>query len=488
MSLTNLPEIVLDNVLERLNQSDLLSLSSTCKALHVDANRHLYRLPDDYVLRQLRYRSGMTILEYCLSLNPFNAQFVRFYQVTSISALKELASTIPLRLTEMEIGGGWFKRNLVPKDWEDFVSTMHPETYIACLKFQQDMAGLVLNSGAILPHLNVFQGLVRVELGSFYRRDDLSNIFDRINCPQLRHIKLYLGNVDWHVLPGDNLPNIETLRFEFFDGDNPLDNLMDSSTWTFVNMAKTRGIYLQIQMQSKTDRVVSFFRTTHKFAAGSELQSVLRWLVKGEHYFQTKIDGQAAFGIDIRDLKPTERDFTLQTLQNCQPQPNSYKLNVFRGDVTLAFLPKSLSQLQIAIMDEVVPQFIPTLLRSLPALTVFTIDEYGVRKASDPETLVGSSLIPYTYSIPWAPDEVDDLDQGSHQFLTFRDGNSYWRYMGWNYTEIVYEEIPDDICVGTSGLLREIKGWFTMNMSIPHIEYRVWSGYPWKFVFTESDI
>jgi hypothetical protein len=97
-------------------------------------------------------------------------------------------------------------------------------------------------------------------------------------------------------------------------------------------------------------------------------------------------------------------------------------------------------------------------------------------------------LIPYTYSIPWAPDEVDDLDQGSHQFLIFRDGKGYWRYMCRDYIETVYEAIPDDICVGTAGLLREIKGWFTMNMSTKHIEYRVWSGYPWKFVFTESDI
>jgi hypothetical protein len=135
---------------------------------------------------------------------------------------------------------------------------------------------------------------------------------------------------------------------------------------------------------------VSFLFAEQRINSPTERNS--NQLVKGEHHFQTQIDGQSTFDIDIRDLLPSERDFTLQALRNCRPQPNGYKLSVFRGDITLAFLPKNLSGLQIAIMDEVVPRFIPTLLGSLRALTAFTIHEYGVWEEWDPyETLIRAS-------------------------------------------------------------------------------------------------
>ena len=45
MSLSALPFIVLDTVLSKLDLRSLIALSSTCKHLHVQANKILYRAP-----------------------------------------------------------------------------------------------------------------------------------------------------------------------------------------------------------------------------------------------------------------------------------------------------------------------------------------------------------------------------------------------------------------------------------------------------------
>ena len=480
-SLDALPYIVLDNILGRLDNQSLVSCSKTCHVLYTFAKPHLYSIPVDYRLEGFVDIYWLTPLEYSLSRNPYNARYVRFYQSTSISLLGELASVTPLWLDELELYHGLYENRHIAEEWKNFISSMHLKPYINCIKFQSSMGDTAIDSGSILESLNVFHDLVRLELGSMYGHTNLRKIFDIINCPQLKYIKVCLDNdADWHVLPSHNLPNIESLRFELC---MELLERNDDATWKFLKSAEERGIYIQIQEDTDLDWVVTFFKTVHKFAQPTDLQPIIRWLAKGEHHFQTQIDRKSIFEIDLRDLSAGERDLTLEALQNFQPQPDGYKLSIFRDDNTLPS-PQKVSRLEISLIDsDIRSDFIPTFLGSSSGLSIFTVHEYGV--LSNPHTLVRPSLTPFTYTIPlceWLDEEEEgDFEQGFHEIVIGRNGQVHCRYSN----DDGDDEDIEDVDAGMLKLVGEVKGWFKENMSIQEIKYIIWSGNPWGFRFMD---
>ena len=103
---------------------NLVSLSSSCKLLHLPANRTLCNISDkvpsigshwpDRISEKLFVK-----LEKCLSINRENVIYLRRYVSSNISFLKSLWEEVPLRLIQLRLydecvkGRGLEKRILV---------------------------------------------------------------------------------------------------------------------------------------------------------------------------------------------------------------------------------------------------------------------------------------------------------------------------------------------------------------------------------------
>ncbi len=318
MTLTTLPYLVLDDIFQRLSKQSLLALSSTCQYLHLPANKCLY---NDLEIVGWANGERKKLLEVSLDINPANVQFARVYTATSFDGVKRLLSKTPLRLKKLIIEFEKWDGKISATAWRELFSSIHPDTWIHAVKGFG--TAFWAKPGAVLSQLYHVSGLVHLDLDLDREKVQLKHLLGQINCPQLKHINLRNVAVNWHVVPDSNLQNLRSMRFDFNSRqryENPLDKIMQRSTYEYIKVLMAKGIFLQITKWRHHDCVFSFFRTVHQFATETELQSIIPWIVDGERYFQTNIGGQLGYCIDIRDLPPTHRNITFQYLQNL-PQP-----------------------------------------------------------------------------------------------------------------------------------------------------------------------
>ena len=100
MSLSTLPLLVMDQILDLLEFPDYRNLSRTCRSLHGPANRYLFRKPyasckDD----KLHYR----VKKLHLRLTSINATYLREFKVYKPTKFLSIWKTTPLILNQLDI-------------------------------------------------------------------------------------------------------------------------------------------------------------------------------------------------------------------------------------------------------------------------------------------------------------------------------------------------------------------------------------------------
>jgi hypothetical protein len=126
------------------------------------------------------------------------------------------------------------------------------------------------------------------------------------------------------------------------------------------------------------------------------------------------------------------------------------------------------------------------LIRSLPSLTSLVVNVYG-RKSH--HTLTSFQLCTQAnYSIAISESHDDQTLPYSHDFLLKRDEEVRWQFNTFLSGASSYKKVPKKHNIGTSKLLEEVKRWFQWNSSIMEIEYRIWTGYPYRFAFDRLEL
>lgn len=469
MSLPALPDLVLDNILQRLDLQSHLSLSSTCRSLHIPANRHLFGYID-YDKKWIV--SQTTSLDHCLHLNPANAQFLRDYSVISIDGIKRLWTNTPPRLQRLSIT--YYEYNIVTNEsWNNLISSIPPEMLIPEWKLA---GGLVIESGRVLlSRLSALQGLVRLELNLDDSTIDLQGLLDQLDCPQLTDITLNTSTKNWHVLPNNNLPNLQSLQLLLYE-EKSLRCIMEPTTWTYLKAMMIKGIFFKVKRQSWPDGVLSFFRTVHMFASAEEIHSVLLWLIQGERHFQRRND---IYAVDIRDLPPTRRNLTLQAAQDL-PQ-HGFRISIYASDSKHSggIFPNTTSHLDLFVQENISPNFIPILIRSTRALRSLIVNVCALRSIST--TFPSHTCTHAHYSFP---ESAKDHVVSSFDFSFSRGGEVLWRD---RYMQRPYKQIPEKFKTGISQLCTEVKGWFNLNATLKRIGFNVWDPYMWSHIVNADD-
>jgi hypothetical protein len=380
--LETLPELVLDEILLKLDKKEYRALSQTCTTLHYPANRYLYQCGIEGIFCDDKRR----LLERSLRLNPANGEFLKVFTSFKMNGLKEIWSRTPLRLRKLKIEFCVNKKTSAPDSSIDLFSSMHQDTWIEELEFGEDSVELEMDTH-LLQQLCVLPGVERLALDMSHIKSasELQRVLDDIDCPRLKHLSLTLGNEEWHVLPGNNLPKLESLSIECHDeeGFGPLYNIRNRKAWTYLKALIARKIAFRVDIHTFTDEINSFFRTAYRFGSGDELKTVIEALIRWEHYFQTVINKAARYDIDIRDLPQANRNSTLE-FANDIPQPYGFKISVWQSDETDEALLDILQVTPVAHLDitmrgNLSQGFIPDVICGSHSLSSLAVNIYADR-------------------------------------------------------------------------------------------------------------
>ena len=140
MNLSTLPLVVLDTLLPELDLECLVALSSTCRSLHAEGNRVLYREPAFRWLSCNPFQfpdahahdSPTDILERSLSKYSANTLFLKAHRSHDVKLLQEIWSRSRLTLTWLEICSIWFASSNA-QEVVECIDSKHRDTYVKAI-------------------------------------------------------------------------------------------------------------------------------------------------------------------------------------------------------------------------------------------------------------------------------------------------------------------------------------------------------------------
>jgi hypothetical protein len=387
MSLSTLPVVVLDTLLLKLDLASLIALSSTCRTLHVESNRVIYRQPAFQWLRcgSLQHtfdvHDGHTArLEQSLSQNPFNAQFLQKHRSLNVKLLKAIWSDSPLQLSQLHITSQWFSSSC-GQEVVECVNSKHKDINVREIFVNGPQDG---RFRGLLDMLHTFQGLEVLHIHcafswGYYISPDA--LITQLNSPQLK--QLHLSSSDLVIALGDILPNLKVLTMNqydipYFNGDEARYYSSDEK-WARLQALMNREIYFAITIglyHSLTTLTLLPF--VFRYAELNRLNPdpMVKWLLNSQRFLQKNRQ------LRICELPPRYRNNTLKILKCLNFEEDlklAMTLDTFDTPTLADILPNTVSYLDIFVPEDiqVEPAIVPELVRSLRRLRTISIHLSG---------------------------------------------------------------------------------------------------------------
>jgi hypothetical protein len=301
LSVLDLPDLVLDNVLRYVDYSAYLPLCLTCKALHWPAKEMLYRFSaytknrgpeieffhEDKVLLFEKLRGERSLCEKLFQEETRTyARYIRYYSARDPESCKKILQRVPMYLYRLIL-------EVDPKYWMTMpIVSVHPSMVVeeldilpvSCSDYAQHLH---------VPNLTLFHGLVSLKIGPVggWKRESQITL-NRLCCPQLKRLELGAEVDDWKVIVGNNLPHLESIRFTIRTNSalwhkRLIDQLPQLESWLYLQRYVERGLYVRIADRGDRDEepTFRFLNVALLFASETEVRQVYDWLLRGAKYF-----------------------------------------------------------------------------------------------------------------------------------------------------------------------------------------------------------
>jgi hypothetical protein len=233
---------------------------------------------------------------------------------------------------------------------------------------------------------------------------------------------------------------------------------------------------------------------------------LIRWLVRGEQYFQLHEHHHEIFMLDLISYQAPERNLILETIQPVEfEQPIALRITVHTEDSNLTsddptlessalrfskLLPKQLSYLELNIRTYLEVGFIPLLIQSLPTLNRLVLDTYTrhpvMLKTQDGSTCVvlhpQAEFTNAPYSVKILSSDIARPVMWSLELEANEDPDwTFWvrKEGGEDEEGVIYEETGEYVLEQNGEFEREMGTWFGLGGDLKTVGLRVFAGRAW---------
>ena len=532
------PEIIV-LILSYLDYPSLFSLLLTSKQLHSYAAKTLYsqKWPHERVVQ----------IQESIYLNPENAKYLTEYHCTNILHFTALLAKGPLHLDRYILI--FPKQQLRIREKTEFaeackamIPAIHADTTIREVDLSRTNPVLLCPEGRplefegdwdiggdFLSKLTSFGGIERITLRPFpcsgvlglgSGREDTyattQQVLDELSpLSTLKHITFIdaeLNPNDWNVTFAEGtLPSLKSIQFHYTMPETPAE--ITKQELEYLKPYQNRGVFFEVSAYSYSKPYMAFYLPAIKYykensSQDEERRSVIRWLVRGEQYFQLHEHALDIFMLDLISYQPPERDLILTTIQSeVFEKPFALRLMVHAEDSNMTssapdlessaklfanHLPRQLSYLELCIPGALEIGFIPSLIPALKDLDRLVIDTFTdvpktgpkqAQKGSNTTILHGQGTFTQApYAVKILSSDLSrpviwslELEAQEDPLWTFwvrkEDGNDVEAEIFEDTKEYVERENRD--------IEKEMSGWFELSESLKTVNLRVFAGRAW---------
>ena len=464
--LTNLPLVVQDVILDKLDRVALASVSSTCRHLHRGARKFLFR-------KLTRYEKHRDLIEGIIRRDPTLIPYIRSFTSYDRSLLQWMfLQTIP-SLRNLEI-----RWNFVGNDADlRFVESIPPKTNLEKLTFG-------LNSTietSFLNCLNAFGHLKHLKLQNDTKSEHaLQIILEQIHCPSLVFLEVERvtdWRIQWRESFEESFPNLRGLRLKvdwedavmydheggyYNDEKLPPSNVM----WETILTLQRRYIFFDIHYYESDSPFLDY---APSFAASHQMdpRPLIQWYVKSLMFFRA-MEGCDYLFVNTKPPHFTDLKTILEAIVCIDflgfKMQLSLKLPHGTTPLIAQLLPTNVFELSISppskgVLDSAV---IPACIRSLPILEY--LDVYINMSRHTFQPFNSCTTAKYSFRSPPANREI-----ARAQFKISRSRDPIWDIQFWN---IPRRSINIEHNCGTNMVEfeKEVEEWFQLSSSMKMLE------------------
>jgi hypothetical protein len=477
-SLSNIPWVVQEILLELLDQRTLAALSATSTSFHHVAKYHLHR-------NLICYEKHRKLVEGTLRRDPSIIRCIRSFTCYNGSLLRWMWSYPTHFLTELELELKWSGR--VDYFSETFDND-GPKTQIKRLT----LGGEWYLQVYLLGDLYQFRTLTSLKLRLPAPTGcTLQRIFEELYAPVLESLEVERVSdwrLDWRMVAGNAFPKLRGLYItipitgedgEMCDTDDdawnperlPLSNIM----WNTVLSLQQRNIYFDVSYEGCDDDD-PFIEEAPSYAAREQLDPIplVQWLVKSRIYFRTQRKFQWSF-VTVAKIPTVELLTILRAIQPLDIGGHLLHLSMHLTTLTpLPFarlLPQSLFHLTITphCLDASV---IPDCIRSLSNLRILSICFNAALAATcSPNNNCTNARLVF-------PPVITENRGLNDMYITIsRSGESVW-YTYVRDEEGEFEDVDGKFkrITGTypaGEFEMEVQGWYELSTSLRRVDITI---------------
>lgn len=454
-SLSSLPLVVQDEVLENLDRASLASVSLTCRSLHREAQKYLYRdlgyFRDHHGLIERNIRCQPSLIPYIRSFYSFNPSFLEWMWVSASPSLESLH----LRWDE----------SIEPNVYEEFLESILPRGRVKRLEFGPKPAF----KASMLSSLKLLTGLTVLKLTK--TGYPLQTILESLQAPSLEILevrRIVDWRLEWRKSFEDAIPNLCGLRLgldwseaEEFEAEK--DRPPNDVKWETVMMLYQRSIYFDIYNSWNLDKPFLGYAPSYARAHGLNPVALVQWQIKSLELIYAK-DGLAYFSVFIAKIPFDELSTILRSVKSMDIWRSGMQLSLDLPLETTAsiadILPDNIFKLSIkpppgGFLD---PSVVPACIRSLPNLECLAV--YLNASGSDLKILNGCTAATCSFqSLPIGLEIVSTIMKVSRKGAPVWEISLYDRRIG-RGTD------THDPGNQVSDFEREITGWLGLSTSI----------------------
>lgn len=490
LKFSELPILVLDGIFEKLGRCDLASLSLTCRCLHHESLKYLYRGLTYFAISGSPRRDALInekydIFDASLQRNPTLLRYLRLHVSRSRPFLEWMyAQANPPRLERLELH--WPSTGAIIDGerhrYSDFAALI-PLPLRDCLrefKFEINLAV----EGSMLSSLSSFCNIRSLQLRTA-DSPTLQDLLEQLHIPSLE--RLVVSNIEdwriqWHPSFEKGFPNLRGLRViisseadaNWVMSDNldlegfPTEESIwwpSNVMWDTVLRFYQRSVLFRIEFkrERRTDLFLDF-ASQYARVHGLDPIPLIHWRLKSVEMFD-RVDLRIDTGVRIEDLITFFRALNSIALR----EPLEDLSVVLPPGITSAIaplIPTSVRDLQFTLRDNEIlePSFLLACIRSLPKLHYIVIH---VKLSEDNYQPSSRFTVAECYfsSLP----DVGILEEVG--FEIFGRRAPAWRVYG-SYTEGRWRQNiePLDRGDGVVAFEREVMDWFKWSTSLQVVQ------------------
>ena len=462
-SLSILPLVVQDSILENLDRRSLVQVSLACRSLQRGVQKYLYR-------KLIYYQKHCDLVESNIRRNPTLVPYIRSFTSYDPSFLKWMWMQMTSSLKELELL--WDNTIEINAYSELFESI--PQSCVEGLTFGL-MPGFEFR---MMSSRRVFSGLRFLHLRiCAMPKYTLQTILDQLHAPSLEILEVeYLTDwrIQWRELFDDTMPNLAGLRLRIreweegvvmFDSeeDHEREEKMPPSNvkWDTVLTLYRRSLFFEIFYDDSSS---PFLDHAPSYASAHQLDPVLlvQWLVKSEQFFLTKLGVDDVF-VNISEIPFSDLSTILRSIKSmdfrCSKMDLRLHLPVGTTSSIADLLPNNIVDLTISppFVGFLDPSVVPECIRSLPKLQHLGIYIH----VSKPDFQPRNGCTAATCSFPPL---VRGMSIFGVQLKAARGSDPVWRH-GWHQRDIDKHDLGD-----VDDFEREVKEWFRLSRSLESLD------------------